>query len=84
MLNALSHAVRWLTAPLGWLVIALVRGYQRFISPLLPATCRYKPTCSQYMVEAIRKKGFIVGFCKGVWRILRCNPFCRGGYDPVE
>jgi hypothetical protein len=84
MLKRIGRAARWLTAPLAWLLIGLVRLYQRFLSPILPATCRFRPTCSQYMIEALRKKGFVVGFCLGLWRILRCNPFCRGGHDPVE
>lgn len=65
------------------LLIWLVRGYQRFISPLLPPSCRYYPTCSSYMIEALRKFGFIRGFLMGTARILRCNPFVRGGVDPV-
>jgi hypothetical protein len=84
MLTAFSRALRILTAPLAWLAIGLVRLYQRYLSPLLPATCRFEPSCSHYMIEALRKKGFVVGFAKGVWRILRCNPFCKGGYDPVK
>lgn len=65
------------------LLIWLVRGYQRFISPLLPPSCRYYPTCSSYMIEALRKFGFIRGLLMGTARILRCNPFVRGGVDPV-
>jgi len=67
-----------------WLIISLIRIYQRFISRLLPRTCRFYPTCSQYFIEAVQKRGVIVGTLKGCWRILRCNPFCRGGYDPVD
>jgi putative membrane protein insertion efficiency factor len=69
--------------PLQHLAIGLVRCYQKCISPLLPNTCRFTPSCSQYVVEALRKKGLVVGLCKGGWRLLRCNPFCRGGHDPV-
>ena len=64
-------------------MIWLVRLYQKFISPLKPACCRFTPTCSQYAVEAFTKRGFFVGFGLTVWRILRCNPFSKGGYDPV-
>ena len=64
-------------------MIWLIRLYQRFISPLNPASCRFTPTCSQYAVEAFMKRGFFVGFALTVWRILRCNPFSKGGYDPV-
>jgi len=71
------------SAVLCGLAVLLIRGYQRCVSPLLPRTCRFTPTCSQYMIEAIRKKGFLVGVTKGILRILRCNPFFPGGYDPV-
>ena len=71
-------------SPLGSLCIALVRGYQKTISPLLGARCRFYPSCSQYMIEAIRLRGAIRGVPRGIWRILRCNPLSPGGYDPVE
>ena len=64
-------------------MIWLIRLYQKFISPIKPACCRFTPTCSQYAVEAFTKRGFFVGFGLTVWRILRCNPFGKGGYDPV-
>lgn len=64
--------------------IAFVRGYQRFLSPFKMPACRFSPTCSQYMVEAIEKRGVLIGVAKGVARILRCHPFARGGYDPVD
>jgi putative membrane protein insertion efficiency factor len=60
-----------------------IRGYQRYISPLLPDSCIYSPTCSEYMLEAIRKYGAARGFWLGFKRILRCHPFHRGGFDPV-
>jgi putative membrane protein insertion efficiency factor len=67
-----------------WLCIWLIRFYQRFISPLKGRpTCRFTPSCSAYGLEAFRKRGFFVGFFLTVWRILRCNPFDPGGYDPV-
>jgi uncharacterized protein len=66
------------------LACLLIRGYQVFISPLLGNTCRYIPSCSQYTLEAIDKYGVLKGSCMGAWRILRCNPFSRGGYDPVR
>ena len=65
------------------LCIALIRGYQRFISPAKPPCCRFTPTCSAYAIEAFEKRGFFVGLGLTVWRVLRCNPFGRGGYDPV-
>ena len=63
--------------------LAAIRGYQRYISPLLPDVCIYIPTCSQYAVEAIEKYGVVKGCWLGVRRILRCHPFHAGGYDPV-
>ena len=65
------------------IAIALVRLYRKFISPLKPPCCRFTPTCSAYALEAYQKRGFFVGTALTVWRILRCNPFSRGGYDPV-
>jgi hypothetical protein len=65
--------------------IAPIRAYQRFLSPLkMRPTCRFAPTCSCYAIEAIEKRGVVVGLAKAFWRLLRCNPFSRGGYDPVE
>lgn len=65
------------------LLILLVRGYQVAIGPLLPAACRYYPTCSAYMIEALERHGALRGGLMGVRRILRCHPFHVGGYDPV-
>lgn len=64
-------------------LLMLVRGYQRVISPLFPPSCRYYPTCSNYMVGALKRFGAFQGTLMGIARILRCNPFVRGGYDPV-
>lgn len=63
--------------------IFFIRIYQKFISPLLGSNCRYTPTCSQYAIEAIQKHGVIKGILLGGWRILRCNPFSKGGFDKV-
>ena len=65
------------------LLILLVRGYQKFISPLFPPACRYYPTCSNYTLQAIQKFGAFKGTLMGICRILRCNPLVKGGYDPV-
>jgi len=64
-------------------MIGLVRGYQKAISPLLPHVCRYQPTCSQYMIEAIQVYGVWKGLFLGIKRILRCHPWGGSGYDPV-
>jgi len=65
------------------LLVKMIRYYQRTISPQTGASCRYLPTCSQYAVEAIETHGAYKGTLLAVWRILRCNPFSKGGYDPV-
>ena len=64
-------------------MIWLIGLYRKYISPLKPPCCRFTPTCSAYAIEAFQKRGFFVGFILTVWRILRCNPFSKGGYDPV-
>jgi len=63
--------------------LAVVKFYRKAISPYLPASCRYTPTCSQYAMEAIEKYGALKGSFMALKRILRCNPFFPGGYDPV-
>lgn len=65
------------------LMIWLIGIYRKYISPLKPPCCRFTPSCSAYAIEAFEKRGFFVGFILTVWRILRCNPFSKGGYDPV-
>ena len=66
------------------LFILPIRFYRKFLSPLKSApTCRFTPTCSEYALEAIREWGIIAGTALAVWRIVRCNPFSAGGYDPV-
>ena len=66
-----------------YLMIGLVKLYRKFISPLKPPCCRFTPTCSEYALEAFMKRGFFIGLILTVWRVLRCNPFSKGGYDPV-
>ena len=63
--------------------LSLIRFYKRFISPMLPPSCIYHPTCSEYTYQAIDKYGLVRGGWLGFKRILRCHPFARGGYDPV-
>ena len=64
-------------------MIWLVRLYRKIISPLKPPCCRFTPTCSAYAIEAFTKRGFFVGLILTLGRIMRCNPFFKGGYDPV-
>ena len=61
----------------------MITLYRKYISPIKPACCRFTPSCSAYAIEALEKRGLIMGLLLTIWRILRCNPFCRGGYDPV-
>ena len=75
--------MRGMRRALRALVIWLVRLYQRTLSRVLPPTCRFHPSCSTYMIEAIEHHGLLRGTALGLWRILRCNPFTPGGYDPV-
>ena len=65
------------------ILIAAVKIYRKNISPYKTPCCRFVPTCSEYALEALRKHGFFKGLILSVWRILRCNPFGKGGYDPV-
>jgi putative membrane protein insertion efficiency factor len=63
---------------------APIRVYQRWVSPALPRRCKYHPTCSEYAVQAIRTHGALRGLVLAAWRLLRCNPWSHGGFDPVE
>jgi uncharacterized protein len=63
--------------------LAAIAAYGRWISPALPRRCRYEPTCSAYAAQAISRFGFVRGFALACWRLLRCNPFSHGGFDPV-
>jgi hypothetical protein len=66
------------------LVLAALRFYKAKISPGLPPACRYTPTCSEYAIEAIERRGLVIGSVLATKRVLSCNPFSRGGYDPVR
>ncbi len=64
--------------------IYLIEKYQKYISPMLGKNCKYYPSCSEYTKQAIEKYGTLKGSFLGIWRILRCNPFSKGGYDPLK
>ncbi|MCE5268964.1 MAG: membrane protein insertion efficiency factor YidD [Planctomycetaceae bacterium] len=66
----------------GLLLIGLVRVYQWTLSPMLGQRCRFEPSCSEYFIGSVRKYGVLLGSLRGIWRIFRCNPWNRGGYDP--
>jgi putative membrane protein insertion efficiency factor len=66
-----------------WLVLGVIRMYQAFLSPLLPRACRFHPSCSEYVSEAVKERGLLQGGFLGVKRILRCHPWSQGGFDPV-
>jgi len=65
-------------------VVLLLRFYQRFISPVFGPRCRYYPSCSEYAVQAVERFGILRGLVLAGWRLLRCNPLSRGGFDPVD
>lgn len=73
----------WIKKAMGWLMIMLIRFYQQAISPYLPHSCRYTPTCSQFYIEAVRKYGPFRGSYLGIKRLLHCHPWGGHGYDPV-
>jgi len=75
--------IKWIRSLLVWILIIPVRIYQWIISPWLPKTCRYHPTCSQYAIEALREHGPIIGLLMGTKRILSCHPWGGHGHDPV-
>ncbi|MFV1974275.1 MAG: membrane protein insertion efficiency factor YidD [Candidatus Scalindua sp.] len=66
------------------LIVKFIRVYQIVLSPISRPSCRFYPTCSQYAVDAIEKRGIVVGLLKSIWRVIRCNPFGGSGYDPVK
>ena len=88
-MNALRRAVltqspgRGAPSPLSRVFILLVRLYQMGLSPVLGWNCRFEPTCSQYVVQALAEHGTVKGLALGLWRLLRCHPFSKGGHDPV-
>src|SRR5258705_9342454 len=66
-----------------WLALWTLRTYKRWVSPLFPPSCRFVPTCSEYALEAVERFGLLRGGFLATWRLLRCHPFAKGGYDPV-
>jgi putative membrane protein insertion efficiency factor len=66
------------------LVITAIKGYRRFVSPMLPPTCRFTPSCSLYTLQAVETHGLLRGSLMGARRVLRCHPFSEGGFDPVK
>jgi len=81
MIRTLLHTA---SAVLIWLVLLPIAGYRRVVSPMKRApSCRFVPTCSEYAMTALRTRGLVVGGALATWRVLRCNPFCRAGHDPV-
>ena len=67
-----------------WLAVLPIRAYQKLISPMLGAHCKYYPSCSEYAVQAVQRYGILRGLVLAGWRLLRCNPLSRGGFDPVD
>jgi len=65
-------------------LVSTLRFYKRFVSPGLPRSCKYYPSCSEYAIDALEAHGAVKGLLLAVWRVLRCNPFAKGGYDPVK
>lgn len=78
-MNRLARRLSQLPAVL---LIGCVRAYQLVLSPLLGQNCRFTPTCSSYFITAVRKYGAVRGALRGIWRVCRCHPFHKGGYDP--
>jgi putative membrane protein insertion efficiency factor len=65
-------------------IVSMIRGYQRLVSPLLVQRCKYHPSCSEYAAQSIERFGILRGLVLAAWRLLRCNPWSHGGFDPVE
>jgi hypothetical protein len=84
MTGAATSTKGWPARLVQAVVLAPICVYQRVISPAIPRRCKYEPTCSRYAVDAIREYGILRGLVLGVWRLLRCNPWSHGGYDPVQ
>lgn len=84
-MNSARSISGWLGQSLTRVMVVIVRSYQSAISPLLGgANCRYLPSCSEYFIESLQQRGLLVGTLAGLWRICRCHPLAKGGYDPVR
>ncbi len=79
----LGEWVERVRAAIVWMPVAVIRSYQKAISPLLPPACRFHPTCSQYAIDALRGRGLLLGALLTLWRVVRCNPWSAGGHEPV-
>ena len=82
-MNRWRRVLHWVMLPVSLLLVGLGRIYQLVLSPLKPPTCRFYPTCSEYFIQAVRILGPVHGTWKGICRVARCHPFCKGGFDPV-
>jgi putative membrane protein insertion efficiency factor len=82
--TAIVRARSTIRGRVRWLVRAPIVAYQNVISPALPRRCKYEPTCSRYALQAIERHGVARGLVLAAWRLLRCNPWSYGGYDPVD
>ena len=83
-MTTLARLLRTAHAGLIWVILLPVAVYRAVLSPMKRApSCKYLPTCSEYAIEAVKRRGVFVGGALATWRILRCHPFARGGYDPV-
>ena len=81
-MGVLANGLARIAAGIVRLFVFLIGVYQRRISPLFAPRCRFTPSCSSYAVACLKKDGLLRGLVKAIWRILRCQPFCSGGYDP--
>jgi hypothetical protein len=75
--------IDWPSKLAGEALVGMARFYQLAISPLLGGHCRYTPSCSEYFIQSVRQRGVVIGVLGGLWRICRCHPLAKGGYDPV-
>ena len=78
-----TNPVTWVLNIPAMLLVGAINLYRKYLSPYVPASCRFTPTCSRYGMDAVRRYGAIKGGWLSVWRIVRCNPFNHGGYDPL-